>query len=54
MITGNPLTDITNTRHVQIVMKAGFVYDPRVLLNKAVGKIGPNGPQPKARAQSHP
>jgi len=51
---GNPLADITNTRHVQMVMKAGFVYDPRVLLDKALGKIGPNGPQPKARAQSHP
>lgn len=54
VIKGNPLTDITNTRHVQLVMKAGFVYDPRALLDKALGKIGPNGPQPATRAESHP
>jgi imidazolonepropionase-like amidohydrolase len=45
VIKGNPLKDITSTRHVQLVMKAGFVYDPAALLDKAVGKIGPNGPQ---------
>ncbi len=54
VITGNPLTDITNTRHVQLVMKGGFVYDPHALLDKAVGKIGPNGPQPKTRADDEP
>lgn len=54
VITGNPLTDITNTRHVQLVMKGGFVYDPHALLDKAVGKIGPNGPQPKTRAADEP
>ena len=54
VIKGNPLSDITNTRHVQLVMKAGFVYDPRALLDKAVGKIGPNGPQPAPRAPDQP
>lgn len=54
VINGNPLADITNTRHVQLVMKAGFVYDPRALLDKAVGKIGPNGPQPAPRASDQP
>lgn len=54
VIKGNPLADITNTRHVQLVMKAGFVYDPRALLDKAIGKIGPNGPQPTPRAAPHP
>ena len=54
VIKGNPLADITSTRHVQLVMKAGFVYDPRALLDKAIGKIGPNGPQTKPRTTSAP
>jgi len=54
VIKGNPLTDITNTRHVQLVIKAGFVYDPQALLDKAMGKIGPNGPQPSARTAPVP
>lgn len=54
VIKGNPLTDITNTRHVQLVMKGGFVYDPHELLAKAIGKIGPNGPQPAAKASGAP
>jgi imidazolonepropionase-like amidohydrolase len=45
VIRGNPLSDITNTRHVQMVMKAGTVYDPAALLKMAEGKIGPTGPQ---------
>jgi imidazolonepropionase-like amidohydrolase len=40
VIEGNPLADIRNTRKVQIVMKSGMVYDPRVLLDQAEGKIG--------------
>lgn len=54
VIKGNPLADITNTRHIQLVMKGGFVYDPRALLDKAVGKIGPNGPQQRPRAATTP
>lgn len=44
VIRGNPLSDIRNTRRVQLVMKAGTVYDPAALLKMAEGKIGPNGP----------
>ena len=38
---GNPLQDIRNTRYVQLVMKAGRVYDPKKLLASVVGKLGP-------------
>ena len=41
VIRGNPLEDIKNTRHVQIVMKAGTLYDPNTLLESAKGKLGP-------------
>jgi imidazolonepropionase-like amidohydrolase len=41
VIRGNPLTDIKNTRNVELVMKSGFVYDPKALLAEAKGKIGP-------------
>lgn len=40
VIDGNPLTDIKNTRNVQMVMKSGFIYDPKALLAQAEGKIG--------------
>jgi imidazolonepropionase-like amidohydrolase len=40
VINGNPLTDIKNTRNVQMVMKSGFIYDPKELLSMAEGKIG--------------
>jgi imidazolonepropionase-like amidohydrolase len=40
VITGNPLTNIKNTRNVQMVMKSGFIYDPKELLAQAEGKIG--------------
>jgi imidazolonepropionase-like amidohydrolase len=42
VIEGNPLADIKNTRHVQLVMKSGVVYDPKALLAQAEGKIGPS------------
>ena len=45
VIRGNPLSDIRNTRHVQLVIKAGIVYDPAVLLKMAEGKMGPTGPR---------
>ncbi|MES2357843.1 MAG: amidohydrolase family protein [Gemmatimonadota bacterium] len=54
VIRGNPLSDITNTRHVQMVMKAGTVYDPAVLLKMAEGKIGPSGPQARPAQGSSP
>lgn len=40
VINGNPLADIKNTRNVQMVMKSGFIYDPKALLAQAEGKIG--------------
>lgn len=41
VVSGNPLQDIRRTRNVQIVMKAGSVYDPKALLADAKGKLGP-------------
>ncbi len=42
VVKGNPLEDITNTRNVQEVMKAGVLYDPKALLDRVKGKIGPS------------
>jgi imidazolonepropionase-like amidohydrolase len=42
VINGNPLTDIKNTRNVQLVMKSGLIFDPKALLAQAEGKIGPS------------
>jgi imidazolonepropionase-like amidohydrolase len=47
VIQGNPLTDIKNTRNVQMVMKSGYIYDPKALLAQAVGKIGPSPKRPQ-------
>ena len=41
VVRGNPLQDIRNTRNVRMVMKAGEIYDPAVLLASAKGKMGP-------------
>ncbi len=41
VIRGNPLTDITNTRHVEQVMVAGVLRDARALLDSVKGKMGP-------------
>jgi imidazolonepropionase-like amidohydrolase len=41
VIGGNPLANIKNTRNVHLVVKSGFVYDPKALLAQAEGKIGP-------------
>ncbi len=40
VIGGNPLTNITNTRNVHLVIKSGTIYDPKALLAQAEGKIG--------------
>jgi len=45
VVRGNPLVDITNTKRVQLVMKAGRIYDPAKLFASVVGKLGPTGPQ---------
>ena len=44
VVNGNPTDDITNTRDVNLVMKAGQLYDPDRLLEAARGAIGPDGP----------
>ncbi|MBL8291165.1 MAG: amidohydrolase family protein [Bryobacterales bacterium] len=41
VVRGNPLEDIRHTRNVRMVMKAGEVYDPAVLLASARGRLGP-------------
>lgn len=42
IVKGNPLDDITHTRNVQQVIKAGEVYDPAAILERVRGKIGPS------------
>jgi imidazolonepropionase-like amidohydrolase len=46
VIGGNPLTKITNTRNVHLVVKSGTVYDPKALLAQAEGKIGATAKRP--------
>lgn len=41
IVTGNPLTDITNTRNVQTVIKEGRAYSSTILLQTVEGKMGP-------------
>ncbi len=48
VVKGNPLEDIKTARKVTLVIKAGEVYDPTLLLESAVGKIGPSGPDDHA------
>jgi imidazolonepropionase-like amidohydrolase len=43
VVNGNPLENITVTRDVRVVMKAGQVYDPKALLDSVLNKIGPKG-----------
>ena len=44
IVEGNPLKNIRSARQVRLVIKEGVVYDPKVLLQSAEGKIGPAGP----------
>lgn len=41
VVRGNPLQDIRNTRSIRLVMKAGQIYDPHMLLQSVKGKLGP-------------
>jgi imidazolonepropionase-like amidohydrolase len=41
VLRGNPLRDIKRVRNPRVVIKAGRIYDPAVLLKSAEGKIGP-------------
>jgi imidazolonepropionase-like amidohydrolase len=44
VVRGNPLTDITNTRNVRLVMVRGQLHDAAALLESAKGKMGPATP----------
>jgi hypothetical protein len=41
ILSGNPLDDVRNTRHVRIVVRSGVVHDAVELLESARGRIGP-------------
>ena len=43
VVTGDPLTEITDTRNATVVIKAGTVYDPAALFESVRGKMGPKG-----------
>lgn len=48
VVRGNPLDDIKAARDISFVIKDGIAYDPAELLQSAVGKIGPAGPDDHA------
>jgi imidazolonepropionase-like amidohydrolase len=41
IVNGDPLVDITDTRKGHVVVRAGRVYDPRVLFDSVRGRLGP-------------
>ncbi len=45
VVDGDPLADITNTRNVDLVFRAGTPHDPAALLDQVRGRIGPQGPE---------
>lgn len=44
VVRGDPIADIRATRNVELVMKAGAVWDPAALLRSVEGRLGPRGP----------
>ena len=44
IVKGNPLEDIKAARDIELVVKGGVAYYPKILLKSVEGKIGPNGP----------
>jgi len=54
VVQGNPLVDIKDTRNVRLVMKSGFIYDPKALLAQAVGKIGFTPQRPEGQERRRP
>ncbi|HSR41966.1 MAG TPA: amidohydrolase family protein, partial [Longimicrobiales bacterium] len=44
VVRGDPVRDITVTRDVEAVVKAGAVYDPDALLRSVEGRMGPERP----------
>jgi imidazolonepropionase-like amidohydrolase len=53
VVAGNPLEDIKSARNIRYVIKDGIVYDPQTLLDSAIGKIGPTGPDDHADWELH-
>lgn len=41
IVNGNPLTDISATHRIRLVMKGGITYEPKALLENVKGKLGP-------------
>ena len=39
--SGDPISDIHNTRNVRLVMKSGVLHDSTELLKNVEGKLGP-------------
>ncbi|MCJ7629457.1 MAG: amidohydrolase family protein, partial [Longimicrobiales bacterium] len=39
IVTGNPLSDIRNTRHVHTVIQGGTIYNSRELMDSVKGKL---------------
>lgn len=48
IVTGNPLTNIRNTRNVNKVVRGGTVHDSQQLLDSVRGKLGPKDESEKA------
>jgi len=44
VVDGDPLSRITDSRKLHVVVKAGAVYDPIALLESVRGTLGPSGP----------
>lgn len=44
VVTGDPLTEITDTRNGHVVIRAGRTYDPEALLRSVRGAMGPEAP----------
>ena len=53
VVKGNPVDDMKAARNVQLVIKAGVIYDPESLLKSAEGMIGPRGPDDHADWELH-
>jgi len=45
IVRGNPLEDIKAARDIELVVKGGVAYYPKILLKSVEGKIGPIGPK---------
>jgi imidazolonepropionase-like amidohydrolase len=48
VVRGDPLTDITDTRSVHVVIRSGRLYDPEALLASVRGRLGPERPEQDA------